>query len=424
MIGFLLKGLIRDRQRSLYPGIVVVLGTALTVVLHCWITGIIGDMIDYSARFSTGHVKITTRAYADNADQIPNDLALMGVDALIADLKKTFPEMDWVRRIRFGGLLDVPDEHGETGPRAPTIGLAVDLLSGDSKEIRRLDIEKSLVRGRMPEKPGEILISDEFASKLGVGPGDEATLLSSTMYGSMAMRNFTIAGAVSFGVQALDRSGIFTDITDAQAALDMTDAAGEILGYFKSGFYDDERAKEIAERFNAGYADSKDEFAPKMLPLTGQMGLSNVLEYVESMTGLFIGVFVGAMSIILWNVGLIGGVRRYGEIGVRLAVGESKGAVYRAMIVESLAVGVVSSVVGTALGLAASYWLETKGIDISSVMKSASIMMPNVFRAHITKEAYYIGFVPGLFSTVLGTLLAGIGIYRRSTARLFKELEV
>ena len=394
------------------------------MVLHCWITGIIGDMIDYSARFSTGHVKIMTRAYADNADQIPNDLALMGVDALIADLKKTFPEMDWVRRIRFGGLLDVPDEHGETRSQGPTIGLAADLLSGDSKEIRRLNIEKSLVRGRMPEKPGEILISDEFASKLGVGPGDEATLLSSTMYGSMAMRNFTIAGAVSFGVQALDRSGIFTDITDAQAALDMTDAAGEILGYFKSGFYDDEKAKEIAARFNTEYADSKDEFAPKMFPLTGQMGLSNVLEYVESMTGLFIGVFVGAMSIILWNVGLIGGVRRYGEIGVRLAVGESKGAVYRAMIVESLAVGVVSSVVGTALGLVASYWLETKGIDISSVMKSASIMMPNVFRAHITKEAYYIGFVPGLFSTVLGTLLAGIGIYRRSTARLFKELEV
>ena len=424
MIGFLLKGLIRDRQRSLYPGIVVVAGTALTVVLHCWITGIIGDMIDFSARFSTGHVKVTTRAYADNADQIPNDLALLGVDTLTADLEETFPEMTWVRRIRFGGLLDVPDEHGETRAQGPTIGLAVDLLSGDRGEIRRLDIEKSLVRGRMPENPGEILISDEFASKLGIGPGDEATLLSSTMYGSMAMQNFTIAGAVSFGVQALDRSGVFTDITDAQAALDMTDAAGEILGYFKGSYYDDERAKEVAERFNAGYADSKDEFAPGMLPLTGQMGLSNVLEYVEQMTGLFIGVFVGAMSIILWNVGLIGGVRRYGEIGVRLAVGESKGAVYRAMIVESLAVGVVSSVIGTALGLAAAYWLETKGIDISSVMKSASIMMPNVFRAHITPEAYYIGFVPGLFSTVLGTLLAGIGIYRRSTARLFKELEV
>jgi putative ABC transport system permease protein len=46
-----------------------------------------------------------------------------------------------------------------------------------------------------------------------------------------------------------------------------------------------------------------------------------------------------------------------------------------------------------------------------------------VFRARITPETWYIGFVPGFLSTQLGALLAGIGIYRRQTAQLFKELE-
>jgi len=41
----------------------------------------------------------------------------------------------------------------------------------------------------------------------------------------------------------------------------------------------------------------------------------------------------------------------------------------------------------------------------------------------LTPPAFYIGFIPGLFSTVLGTMLSGIGIYRRQTAQLFKELE-
>jgi putative ABC transport system permease protein len=50
-------------------------------------------------------------------------------------------------------------------------------------------------------------------------------------------------------------------------------------------------------------------------------------------------------------------------------------------------------------------------------------MYPAVIRAEITGETYYIGFFPGLFSTVLGTALSGIGIYRRQTAQLFKELE-
>jgi putative ABC transport system permease protein len=51
------------------------------------------------------------------------------------------------------------------------------------------------------------------------------------------------------------------------------------------------------------------------------------------------------------------------------------------------------------------------------------MMMPSVFRANITTPAYYLGFIPGLFSVVLGTMLSGIGIYRRKTASLFKELE-
>ena len=57
MIKFLLKGLIRDRHRSLFPVLTVTLGVMLTVLMHCWVTGILGDMVDYNAKFMTGHVK-------------------------------------------------------------------------------------------------------------------------------------------------------------------------------------------------------------------------------------------------------------------------------------------------------------------------------------------------------------------------------
>jgi putative ABC transport system permease protein len=57
------------------------------------------------------------------------------------------------------------------------------------------------------------------------------------------------------------------------------------------------------------------------------------------------------------------------------------------------------------------------------MIKGGSVMMPTNIRAHITPVDYYLGFFPGLLSTVLGTLLSGIGIFRRQTAKLFKELE-
>ncbi len=60
MIRFLFKGLIRDRHRSLMPFIVTATGVMLTVVFHSWITGVIGNSIEFNARFAAGHVKITT----------------------------------------------------------------------------------------------------------------------------------------------------------------------------------------------------------------------------------------------------------------------------------------------------------------------------------------------------------------------------
>jgi len=424
MIRFLIKGLLRDQHRSLFPVIVVALGVMLTVLMYCWITGILGDFIDSNARFLTGHVKVMTRAYRENIDQMPIDLALLDTDQLMTKLSSDFPDLQWVERIRFGGLLDAPDEYGETRTQGPTIGLAVDLLSEDTDEIQRLNIREALVRGSIPDDPGEILISEIFAGKLGISPGDRVTLLASTMYGAMSAYNFTVSGTVRFGITVMDRAASIMDITDVRTALDMENACSEILGYFKNNVYLNSHAEILCRKFNADYADSDDEFVPVMIPLSDQNGLSDMLEYMQGIIGIMISVFIMAMALVLWNTGLIGGLRRYGEMGVRLAIGESRGHVYRTLVAESIVIGILGSSLGTAVGLFFSYILQTVGIDIGSWMKNATMMLPNTIRASITPAAYYIGFLPGLFATIVGTSLSGLGIYRRQTARLFKELEV
>jgi len=424
MIRFLLKGLIRDRQKSLLPAIVVAAGVSLTVLMVCYVTGVLGDFADFNAKFSTGHVKIMTRAYADNMNQMPIDLSLVNVGELIDDIKREYPDMEWVTRTQFGGLLDAPDENGETRSQGPVLGIAIDLLTPGSKEPERLTLEKILVRGTLPDSPGEILISDEFANRLEVAPGDNVTLMGSTMYGSMAFYNFTIAGTIRFGVGVMDRGAIIVDISDARAALDMQDASGEILGYLPGGYYDAEQAEALTVSFNNKYSDPEDEFSPVMLKLTDQSEMLRwYLEIMDSVSFLIVFIFVFAMSIVLWNTGLIGGLRRYGEVGVRLAIGETKGHIYKSMIYESVLIGIIGSAFGTIIGLLFSYWLQEKGIDISGLMKGATMMMPGSFHAKIVPEAYYIGFIPGLFSSTLGTMLSGIGIYKRQTASLFKELE-
>jgi len=424
MIRFLAKGLIRDRSRSLFPVLIVSAGVFLTVLLYSWMGGVMGDMVSSNARFDTGHVKIITRAYNELADQTPNDLAILGVNDLLEQLGNSEKNMVWTPRIRFGGLLDIPDAHGETRSQGPVIGLGVDLLSSESPETEILNLQKALAKGRLPQQRNEILISEEFAGKLGAELGEMATLVSSTMYGSMAMHNFRIAGIVRFGITALDKSAIIADIADVRAALDMADGASEVLGYSRNMLYDDSTMSKLTQKFNGNFSKEDDEFSPIMLTLGEQKGLAEYLFFANSMGSIIVSVFVFAMFVVLWNSGLMNGIRRYGEIGIRLAMGEPKGTLYRRMLSESMVIGLAGSILGTVIGLALSYYMQYKPIDFSSMMQNSTMIISGEMGARVTGMSYVIGFLPGLIAPLLGTMAAGIGIYKRQTSQLFKELEV
>ena len=424
MIRFLLKGILRDRSRSLLPVIVVALGVFLTVFMSGWFQGIMGDMIDMNARFSTGHVKIMTRAYDENSDQAPLDLALLDVSAIKDQLYEEYPDIEWVLRIRSGGLLDVPDENGETRGQGPAMVTAIDMLSPNSREVERLNLSDAIVKGEVPDQLGEAIISNDFAEKYEVNIGDEVTLFGSTMNGSMMFYTFNVSGTIRFGNTLLDRGAIFIDIKDAQLAMDMEDGATEILGYFKNQPYIDEEALALATAYNELYSLEEDEFSPKMIRLAEAAGMADYLAIAENMVAMMVFIFIIAMSIVLWNTGLLGGLRRYSEFGVRLALGEEKKHIYRTTLLEAVLIGIIGSTVGTILGLALSYRLQIHGIDFSAMMDNLGVMMPTVFRAVVTPSMYVVGFIPGVLATVMGSALAGYAIYKRKTARLFHELEV
>jgi putative ABC transport system permease protein len=338
-------------------------------------------------------------------------------------LNKEFPEMKWGQRIHFGGLIDAPDSKGETRTQGPAMGFGIDLLSGDRSEIERFNLDKSVRRGRLPVHSGEILLSEEFSRKLKVNPGDTVTLIGSTMNGSMAMYNYTVCGTIVFGTGPMDQGSVIADIKDVRNALDMNNAAGEIVGYLPGNYYDEEKINQIVTRFNKLFPSSKDEYAPVMLTLRQQNSLGNMIDQIKALGAFAVFIFVLSMSLVLWNAGLLGGLRRYTEFGTRLAIGEDYSHIYKTMIYESVLIGIIGSLIGTTIGVILSLYMQNHGLDLSSMMKNATILMPAVFHARITSAAFFIGFIPGLISTVVGTALSGIGIYKRKTAQLFKELE-
>lgn len=424
MIKFLLKGILRDKSKSLIPVCVISLGVFITVFMSGFVDGVLSEMISSNANLDTGHLKVMTKPYNENKDQLPNDLALLEIDLLIESLESEYPNLEWVPRIKFGGILDVPDVNGETIIQGPGIGLGLSILGEDKSEIERLSIQKSIVRGSMPENPNEILLSEVFSKKLKINPGDEVTFFGSTMEGSMVFESFVMSGTVMFGNPVLDRSTFIVDFKKTQLILDMENGSSELLAYFKTDFYDDKTALKIESNFNKKYLKSEDEFAPIILSLRNQNDLGATLDLVDSFSFIFISIFVIAMSLVLWNTGLIGGLRRYQEFGIRLALGESKKHVYSLLIIESIIIGFIGSTFGTGLGFILCYYMQETGIDISEALTNSVVIIPSVLKAKVSSNLLYLGYIPGLISIVFGTALAGRGIFKRNTSKLFKELEV
>lgn len=422
MLEFLWKGVIRDRRRSLLPIIVVSLGVFFVVFIDGFIAGMLSNMTQTTATYETGHLKVMTRAYEQEEKQQPIDLALLDIDRLMAQLEEEFPEVDWTPRVLFGGLLDVPDVDGTTKVQGPVSATAYDLLSSGSHEAERLRLPQSLVAGEMIRQEGELLISYDFAQNYQVKPGDEVTFFGTTMYGSMSFSNFRVAGIIRFGMSVLDRGAVVMDLRDAQQLTDMENGASEICGFLSDERYDREAAERIKVRFNA-QQPATDEYAPVMKQLADQQMMSQTLAYTENMTLIMITLLVLALSIVLWNTGLLGGIRRYNEFGVRIALGEEKGALYRTLLLESLLIGVIGSVAGTLLGLLLCYWLSIHGIDYGSIMDNYGMMIHPVIRAELRPSMCWIGFIPGVLSMLIGTALAGQAVFKRETANLFKELD-
>ncbi len=423
MIRFLLKGLLRDRSRSLVAILIVTTGVALTVFLHAYITGFMGDTIEMNARFSNGHLRLTTKGLAERPELLSADMALMDIDALTETLGQSWPNTRWVPRINFGALIDVPDAEGNTRAQGIASGLGLQSLGPGEDEAVRLGLERSLVEGRLPVNKGEALLSYNLAQKLGISLGSPFTLIGNDAFGSMAMTNFTMSGSVRFGTEALDRGMIICRLPDVQAWLKMDDAATVLLGFLTDGFYSNHEAIAISHNFNMLHNDD-DEFSPVMQALSQQGTMGQYVQLTETWSFIISLIFVLAMSLVLWNAGLLAGLRRYGEMGLRLAIGEEKRHVYWMLVLESLAIGLIGSFFGTLLGLFFSWLLQTYGLDISGLMEGAAVMFPDVIRARITPADYYIGFLPGVLSTAIGSMLAGLAVFSRQTTKLFKELEV
>ena len=427
MINFLFKGLIRDRSRSFFPLIIITAIVSIIIFFSGFLNGIYNSLFFNTALVNSGHIKVVTHAYNLEYQLLPNDLAILESDKLIDNLDKQYQEYMWTPRITFAGLLDVPDNNGETLTQSPVFALGVDFLSNNSTQFEVWNLHDKITKGKVFLNENEILLSEKLAERLNISPGNVVTFIGSTMDGAFSTYNFLVSGIFNLNLGPIDKDMMIVDIKGAEIALDMEHTASEILGYKKDLFFNDKETVSMRNEFNIQFSDTTDLYRPFMLALRDSNQMSTIVDFSNVIMFIIMALFLIVVTLVLWNMGIMNGLRRYGEIGMRLAIGETKGHVFKSMIIESLMIGFLGSFFGTIIGISVTSYLEKVGLDYSKAidsLNSSNFAMPNVFYPQVTSELFYIGFIPGILATVFGTMLAGRAIYSREMAQLFKELEV
>ena len=432
MIRLLIRGMLQDRTRSLFPFTVVAVGVALVIVLVGFLDGVIMGMVDSTAYLDTGHLRVVNKPFYDEEHLNPMDRAL-GAQKITGNWLKenSDPKIEWSPRIRWRAIMDVPDEKGETRSQTPVMGMALDMLSVDSTELKRLGLLESLSHGRLPDKSGEVLVGYQLAQTLELGLNQPVTLIGRTFDGGLATDNYIVVGFVRFGIFAMDKKMLIIDLADAQETFYLKNMVTDWLGYLPThvSFFDYDKyrsriessLKELTNNHPSGWA--KDD-VPIVVSIQDQRNIRSHTEMFRVVRKYIIGVFLFLMVVVLWNAGILNGIHRYGEMGVRLAMGETHSRLIISLVGEALAVGIVGTAAGCILGGACTYALQEVGLNMGDAFAKSGLMLSDVVRARLSIGGFVCGIVPGVTASVLGALISALSIYKRSEANLFRELEV
>ncbi|HKI50109.1 MAG TPA: hypothetical protein VKA69_12325, partial [Desulfobacteria bacterium] len=312
MIRWLLKGIWRDKTRSLFPFLVISVGVTLLIYLLGFMEGTFAGMIDMTANLDTGHLRFVNKPFYDEEHLNPLDRALAGEKETLQWLQQNGdPRIEWSPRIRWGAIMDVPDEKGETKSQTPVVGMAIDLLDKNSPERNRLDLEKSVIEGVIPSHAKEMLVGYKLAEALGLSLGDKVTLLGQNFDGGMATDNYQAVGFIRFGLAAMDKKMALIDIADAQQTFYMEDMVTDFLGFLPMnvGYKKyDLLKKEIADQLPAFKRNPPKEWAsdddPIVLSVLDQRNLRELAVKFELVDKIVVGVFTFLMVLVLWNAGL------------------------------------------------------------------------------------------------------------------------
>jgi ABC-type lipoprotein release transport system permease subunit len=386
------RNLWRNGRRTILTLVSIAVGGTVAVLFTAMQDRNWADTIDLAARLGGGHVIL------QHPQALESPTPARTVTGA-SRLRETALRDPAVRRavIRIGAqALVAADGDG--------YGASIVAYDPALEDRSTLSFLEGLSDGRMlaPGDEDGLLLGRGLARNLGVAPGGEVTLSLIDRRGEFVSGSARVIGVIGTGAPSVDGSLCLLHLAKARALLGYGPDESTLVGLFLDDHRDGaEVARRLASAVGPGVAAvTWDRARPQLASFIAlKVGGARAMEIVIALlvaAGIFNTLFVGVME-------------RLREFGILVAIGFSRGQLFRLVMLESLWLALVGVAAAAFLALGPYLYLSSVGIDVSAMMgkgsmELAGVGMPLVLRVGIYPEnALLIGV-----AVVAATLSAGL----------------
>ena len=357
MLRIALKGILGRKARLVLTSLAVILGTAFlsgTAVFSATLNRTFDNLFSDVFRNVDSYVRSTQVIEADfgaeERQRIPAELIAMieavpGVGDVQGDIQA------FARIIGKDG-----QPLGSEGAGPPTFGSVGEEFKGALWTISE---------GKFPSNSTEVALDEASAKAGNYVVGDIVKVVAQT-----GSREFTLVGIAGYGDVRSPGGATFAlfDLATAQEFLAKPGFVDAILISGDGSASDEELAQAINAIIPSSYKTETLTGAEITKETQDQIG--SALSFFSILLSTFSYIALGVGSFVIYNVFSISAAQRQRENALLRAIGASKKQVTRALMIESVVVGLFGSTIGLFAGIGLSKAL-------SALLKAASIDLPS-----------------------------------------------
>jgi putative ABC transport system permease protein len=385
-----LKGILGRKARLILTSLAVILGTSFLAG-----TSVFSDTLNRTFDNLFSDVFKNVDAYVRSTQVIEADFGQEERQRISADLVSIVESVPGVRDAspdiqafaRIIGKDGKPIGSGGQGP--PTFGSVGEEFTGALW---------STAQGRWPTGPTEVVI-DEASAKAGKYIlGDSVKVVAQS-----GSREFTLVGIASYG-DVRSPGGATFALFDSVTAAEFLTQPGFIDAILVSGDGSVSDAKLSQAIQNALPTTGKTEtLTGAEITLETQDQIGSALDFFGILLKTFSFIALGVGCFVIYNVFSISAAQRQRENALLRAIGASRKQITRAMLIESVVVGLIGSIVGVVAGIGLS-------VSLTALLRALNIDLPSsglVVSQNTITSTIVIGLIVTVLSAILPARRAG-----------------